>query len=117
MQKDQQGCLIVIKCNIQGSPSQLINIYARNTTSARLKLFTNLHISMNRSDKTDMPFSANTILGDDYNIILNANLDRKGGTGIFSSENMKTIQSLHKIQDEFDQCDEWRMETKKNTNF
>jgi hypothetical protein len=49
---------------------------------------------MNRSGKTDMIFSANTILGGDYNTILNANLDRKGGTGIFSSEYMKTIQSI-----------------------
>jgi exonuclease III len=106
---DQQGRLIIIKCKIQGLPFQLINVYAPNTTLARLNYFKNLRNMINRSKISNETSKCKTILGGDFNTIIDSKLDRKGGTGSFTADYMKTIKLLNLMQEEFDLCDEWRL--------
>ena len=109
IKKDQQGRMIIMQCKIQGSAFQISNMYAPNTTNARFTFFKQIHTSLERLNKTDTSFSSRNILGGDYNTILDAKLDRKGGSGDFSKEYKKSINYLKQMQDDLDLSDEWRI--------
>ena len=118
LKNDQEGRLIMIKCTIQGTTFQLINIYAPNTPNARLNFFKNLNTEIVRSRNADTQYSQNTIIGGDFNTIQDIKLDRKGGNLNILPDYMKTIKLLDQMQDEHDLCDEWRLrnpETKRYT--
>jgi exonuclease III len=108
MKKDQQGRLLIMQCTIQG-PFQITNQYAPNATAARLNFFKQIRTLLDRSNRKDTLFSSKNILGGDFNTIVNAKLDRKGGSGNFSQDYMQSIKFLNEMQEELHLNDEWRI--------
>jgi exonuclease III len=109
MRKDQQGRLLIMQCTIQGSPFQITNQYAPNTTATRLNFFKQIQTLLDRSNRKDTLFSSKNILGGVFNTIMNTKLDRKGGSGNFAQDYMKSIKFLNEMQEELDLHDELRL--------
>jgi exonuclease III len=70
--KDQQGLCIQLKCHIQGSPFNVVNIYAPNTETVEQNLYKDLKQKLRNNDDTYIP-----ILGGDNNLIQDIDKDRK----------------------------------------
>jgi exonuclease III len=68
-----------------------------------------MNTSLTRSRRVDATFNQKTILGGDFNTILNMKLDRKGGSGNLTAEYIKSIKLLNQMQEDFDLSDEWRI--------
>lgn len=107
MAKDNQGRLIELNCLIQGSPYKLINIYAPTTEMLRLNFFKNLKLQIEREDEED--YKSNIILGGDFNLVQDINLDRKGGSNDFSAVYKKGIDVFEGIKNEINLVDIWRI--------
>ena len=73
---DNIGCILVIEVKIENSIFVLINIYNANTESEQLHTLNDL-INILETFKDIQ--NKSTVLGDDFNVILNLSLDSYGG--------------------------------------
>ena len=73
---DNIGCILVIEVKIDNSVFVLINIYNANTESEQLHTLNDL-INILETFKDIQ--NKSTVLGDDFNVILNLSLDSYGG--------------------------------------
>ena len=73
---DNIGCILVIEVKIDNSVFVLINIYNANTESEQLHTLNDL-INILQTFKDIQ--NKSTVLGDDFNVILNLSLDSYGG--------------------------------------
>ena len=73
---DNIGCILVIEVKIDNSVFVLINIYNANTESEQVHTLNDL-INILETFKDIQ--NKSTVLGDDFNVILNLSLDSYGG--------------------------------------
>ena len=76
IKRDNIGCILVIEVKIDNSIFVLINIYNANTESEQLHTLNDL-INILETFKDIQ--NKSTVLGDDFNVILNLSLDSYGG--------------------------------------
>ena len=76
IKRDNIGCILVIEVKIDNSVFVLINIYNANTESEQLHTLNDL-INILETFKDIQ--NKSTVLGDDFNVILNLSLDLYGG--------------------------------------
>ena len=76
IKRDNIGCILVIEVKIDNSVFVLINIYNANTESEQLHTLNDL-INILETFKDIQ--NKSTVLGDDFNVILNLSLDSHGG--------------------------------------
>ena len=76
IKRDNIGCILVIEVKMDNSIFVLINIYNANTESEQLHTLNDL-INILETFKDIQ--NKSTVLGDDFNVILNLSLDSYGG--------------------------------------
>ena len=69
---DSQGRFIILKANVQDHPFYLVNIYTPNKTKEQCAFFQEIQ---NELEKLDTELAGNTIIGGDFNVILNPEVD------------------------------------------
>lgn len=102
LRDDEQGIFVILKCFIQSEPFVLVNIYAPNKIKDQCAFFEEIQKKL---DDLELVENYEVIIGGDFNVILDANLDGSGG-----KPQMK--ESCKKIDDlcsSFDLIDIWRV--------
>lgn len=74
--QDSEGRYVRIGALIQDSPFLLLNIYSPNKTSEQCTFFANI---LSVLDETGLNSSSQLIIGGDFNVHLDAEMDNKGG--------------------------------------
>ena len=77
IKRDNIGCILVIEVKIDNSVFVLINIYNANIESEQLHTLNDL---INILETFEDIQNKSTVLGDDFNVILNLFLDSHGGS-------------------------------------
>ena len=77
IKRDNIGCILVIEVKIDNSVFVLINIYIANIESEQLHTLNDL---INILETFEDIQNKSTVLGDDFNVILNLSLDSYGGS-------------------------------------
>ena len=88
---DQNGCYIVLQVDIQGNPYVLINYYAPNLETQQVSVLDELTKVLSNLEVKE---NTNLILGRDFNLILNLNLDADGGNPTLKSSSIKSLNIL-----------------------
>ncbi|KAL9967730.1 hypothetical protein ACROYT_G026020 [Oculina patagonica] len=108
---DPQGRYILLEAIIQDSPCLFLNIYAPNKTNEQCEFFKSITEELKRVSSSDLDYSV--IIGGDFNVILNAELDGQGG-------NTKKKDSAKCVEDmcvEHDLVDIWRIRNPTTKRF
>lgn len=110
---DNIGRMMLVDINIQGTPFKILNLYAPNTELGQYHfsryIKNNLNTNVNPHEKL--------IIGGDFNIILDTNLDRKGGTMQFSRKHDEIVDNLEDIMNYFELNDIWRVRNPTTKRF
>ena len=101
--KDKNGRILILDVEIQGKPYLIINLYADNDQAGQLVTLTKLESLLGSFDINEEP---KIILGGDFNIIFDTQLDADGGSPCLK---VGTIQNLMDIISEYDLCDIFRV--------
>ena len=88
--KDKQGRFIILESVIQGQPIALVNIHAPNKTKHQCTFFEE---SKKELYELELDENCDVIIGGDFNVILDADLDGTGGKP-FIKESCKNIGDL-----------------------
>ena len=102
LREDEQGIFVILKCFIQSEPFVLVNIYAPNKIKDQCAFFEEIQKKL---DDLELVENYEVIIGGDFNIILDANLDGSG-------DKPQMQESCKKIDDlcsSFDLIDIWRV--------
>ena len=102
------GRYIFLKCEIQGEPFTLLNIYAPNTENEQVTFISNINRILNLND---ISCSDNIIIGGDWNVARNHKFDKSGG---IINVKHKTLDQLDQLMNNFELNDIWRI---KNPNY
>ena len=105
IEKDQEGRYLKISCNIQGTQFKVINLYAPNTEGARLNFFKSMKKKLDR----DNDLYQKLIIGGDFNIVRDINMDKRGGNTNLSANWQKINKTLEDIQEGNELQDIWRI--------
>ena len=97
---DPLGCYILIEAHIQDSPFTLLNIYAPNKSADQCVFFNKLSDLLN---DIDTEFANSLIVGGDFNIIFDQDLDGHGGT----KKRKESVKCVEDIMIENDLVDMW----------
>jgi exonuclease III len=102
--RDLDGRLLIIELKINETTYYLINIYAPscNNENEKLNFLTKLKKEITPLKDT------NLILGGDWNIVLDPDVDKKGGNELEKHKHNKYRKSLLELIEEFDLNDCWR---------
>ena len=100
---DQNRCYIVLQVDIQGNPYVLINYYAPDLETQLVSVLDELTKVLSNLELKEY---TNLILGGDFNLILNLNLDADSGNPTLRSSSMKCLNILAV---ENDLVDIWRV--------
>ena len=100
--EDEQGRFIILKGLIQSEPFVLINIYAPNKIKDQCVFFAEIQKQI---EEIGLEENCELIIGGDFNVILDANLDGSGGKPQVK-ESCKQIEDLCSA---FDLIDIWRL--------
>ena len=106
---DDEGRSIVMEAEVQGSPFLFVNIYAPNKTQDQCCFFDKL----NKSIEDCVDKELKIILGGDFNVTLDSDLDCSGGRP-FTEDSVKNIQNLCF---DFDLVDVWRIRNPERRRF
>ena len=90
---DNEGRIVSCTITIDDETLQLINVYAPNNDTARKTLFTSLESFFS---------SHNIILGGDFNCVMNAQLDKRGGDPLprpYATAKLKQILTRYNLTD------------------
>ena len=99
---DKEGRLIILKIEIQGAKFHLINCYAPVGEKEQGEFFQ----AVNEKLINVCPDSDNLIMGGDFNIIFDPDLDKQGGRKKVKQESLNV---LNNILENFDLVDIWRV--------
>lgn len=101
---DDIGRVLLVEAKINDTVFKLLNIYSPNCESSQVQFYKFLHKFMKKHLKSD----DNIMMGGDFNVILNSQLDRKGGNHRDTVQYKQIISTLHLILSEFQLEDTWR---------
>ena len=99
---DSQGRFIILKANVQDQLFYFVNIYAPNKTKEQCTFF---QLIQSELDNLNIEADGNIIIGGDFNVILNPELDGLGGKPKLK-ESVKTIDEMRLS---FDLIDIWKV--------
>ena len=101
IEKDRDGRLLILDCEIDNNPLLLINVYAPTKDMGNQQLL----FSENLKSKLEKHGDKNVIIGGDFNTYLNPKVDKKGGTDEKISKYAVNILS---IMEEYNLIDIYR---------
>ena len=101
--QDYKGRFLIYELEICDERLFLINLYAPNKEKEQCDFLTDLRNIMNR---LKVKREDKIIIGGDWNIVKNINMDKKGGTGKIRK---KVLSLLNELSDEFEIEDMWRI--------
>ena len=104
---DNKGRFVLLKGQVQGEPTILLNVYAPNTENEQVEFFKDIdHVlhSNNISNHDEI------VIGGDWNLVHDFNLDKGGG--IYNPK-LKSIDKLDQLMANYELHDVWRI---KNPN-
>ena len=104
---DPNGRFIIVKCKIQDKDFVVGNIYGPNNEAEHVKFIESLRVTLTHLGITN---NDDIIIGGDWNVIRNIDLDKSGGTGMVKQ---KTIDNMNSLMSQFNLNDIWRI---KNPN-
>lgn len=90
---DNIGRMLLLEIKIQDTPFKLINIYAPNSELGQFHFYHYLKNFL----QTKVDSRENILIGGDFNIILDKDLDRKGGARVFSFKHDDIIKIIKDI--------------------
>ena len=105
------GRYILIKCEIEGEPFTLLNVYAPNTEHEQVIFILNINKILNCND---ISASDNIIIGGDWNVVRDQQFDKSGG--IFNIKH-KTLDQLDQLMNNFELNDIWRIKNPNHKRF
>ena len=100
--KDNQGRIITIKIEYQKQKLQIASLYAPDRPHLRETFFQSLRDYLFE----DCPL----IMGGDYNMVEDVNIDRHGGTN--AHRHTQGIVNLRKILSDLDLHEKWRLQNR-----
>ena len=103
--KDEEGRMIHVRIVLNDITYELINIYAPNTHILQKYFYQKMSSYLKHCDKFEYN---NTIIGGDFNVILDPTLDRKGGNFVKTNLYQDIIDIIHSVTEELDLTDIWR---------
>ena len=92
---DEEGRFVILEALVQGQKFVLVNIYAPNKTSEQISFFEQIKDEL---DKIDFEDHCRLIIGGDFNVILNPDLDGFGGQPKLK-ESVKQIEDICLLHD------------------
>ncbi|KAL9964740.1 hypothetical protein ACROYT_G028420 [Oculina patagonica] len=108
--QDSEGRYVLIEALIQESPFLLLNIYSPNKTSEQCTFFANI---LSILDGTDFHSQSQLIIGGDFNVHLDAEMDNEGGR----VEKKDSVKNISDIKLEYDLVDIWRVRNPDKRQF
>ena len=101
---DDTGRVIIISAVVQGTGFKLVNVYAPNSDSDKIKFFKYLK----RRFTKHLKVSDNIIIGGDFNTVLDPKLDKKGGSQTQSTAQKETVRIIESLKEELGINEPWR---------
>ena len=98
----EEGRFIILKVIVQEQPFLLVNIYAPNKASEQCTFFQKLHDEL---DSLNVETDCDIIIGGDFNVILDPDLDGLGG----KPKLKESVKILDQIRSSLDLIDIWRV--------
>ena len=110
MRKDDEGRIIILECQIEGSEIILVNIYAptKDQQAAQVQFLNNLTALLQEF------IGKNLIIAGDFNTYLNCKLDKKGGRIEGQSNYSKAINAFY---EQLSLTDNWRIRNPTQLKF
>ena len=108
--KDQYGRIFIILCEIEKLPLTIINVYAPTKDHKDMQLEFLEHLKSALNDYSD----SNIIIGGDFNVCLDPNIDKNGGRKETVSE---YGTNLINTSEEFSLIDIWRTRNPDSKQF
>ena len=99
---DNEGRFIILKANVQEQSFIFVNIYAPNKASEQSIFFQEIQTAL---DSLNIEAECDIIIGGDFNVILNPELDGLGG----KSKLKESVKIINQIRSSFDLIDIWRV--------
>ena len=106
VEKDSLGRFLYMNVSTQNSNLHIINIYAPNIEHLQIKFYQDLYAKLSHLLQRDS--EKNIIIGGDFNIIFNPQMDRKGGNFQYSRLYTEIINKLDDLINDLNLCDIWR---------
>jgi len=100
---DSNGRYIILKCLITGDPVTIVNVYAPNKETEFLNFVENLGNTLSANNITNLD---NVIIGGDWNVIRDVNLDKSGGV---VSTKPNSVNSIEMLMSKLNLNDVWRI--------
>ena len=107
---DIDGRYVLIDALIQDSPFLLLNIYSPNRTPDQCSFFSGV---LSTLDEVDSASSGQLIIGGDFNVHLEAELDSIGGR----KEKKDSVKNITDIKLAYDLVDIWRIRNPEKRKF
>ncbi|KAL9975265.1 hypothetical protein ACROYT_G012410 [Oculina patagonica] len=108
--QDSEGRYVLIEALIQESRFLLLNIYSPNKTSEQCTFFANI---LSILDGTDFHSQTQVIIGGDFNVHLDAEMDNEGGR----VEKKDSVKNISDKKLEYDLVDIWRIRNPDKRQF
>ena len=100
--EDEQGRFLILKVIIQNQPFVLVNIYAPNKINDQCTFFEEIQTQL---DGLDLEENCEIIIGGDFNVILEPDLDGTGG----KPQLKESCKKIDNLCSSFDLIDIWRI--------
>lgn len=110
---DINGRMLLLELNIQGTPFNVMNIYAPNTESSQFHFYHFIKRTLN----TNINPANNILIGGDFNINFDNDLDKKGGNIIRTAMHDTIIKIIQGILSFFQLNDTWRVKNPQIKRF
>lgn len=108
---DKNGRIIILETSLLEEKFVLINLYNSNEESGQLETFSKL---LSLIDEIDDLSTKKIILGGDFNLIFDRNLEAYGGN---PSLKKKSLTKLSEIIEKLNLCDIWRLRNPKTKRY
>ena len=100
--EDEQGRLVILKSLTQSQPFVYVNIYAPNKVKDQCIFFEEIQKQL---DELELEENCEVIIGGDFNVILDADLDGTGG----KPQVKESSKQIDNLCSSFDLIDIWRI--------
>ena len=100
--EDEQGRLVILKSLTQSQPFVYVNIYAPNKVKDQCIFFEEIQKQL---DELELEENCEVIIGGDFNVILDADLDGTGG----KPQVKESCKQIDNLCSSFDLIDIWRI--------
>lgn len=111
IRSDEDGRYLILETTIQDVPFLLINIYAPNTTTKQSLFFQTLSELIYDEGYND--FDYKIILGGDWNVTMDPDLDCSGGNPVLKD----SVKCVEDIMLNYDLVDIWRIRNPNSKKF